>query len=194
MRTIAKAKPERELARERGDEFYFTGRPCKHGHNAKRRTKDAICQECAALRVQANKEYYRDYMRQKRSAMSPEEREAARVEWAQRQREGRVKDPEKFRARERIHGRLKRQRYPERKLAETRARQAARMQRTPPWADLKVIREFYENCPLGHEVDHVVPLRAKLASGLHVIDNLQYLTKEENRLKGNRFDPEAWAA
>lgn len=86
---------------------------------------------------------------------------------------------------ERKHGRLKRQRNPQAKNANTRARQCAIIQRTPPWADLKVIRAIYEACPPGHEVDHVLPLRGKTVSGLHVAENLQYLTKAENRAKAN---------
>ena len=56
----------------------------------------------------------------------------------------------------------------------------------PPWADLSKIKEFYENCPAGYEVDHIYPLQGKNISGLHVIDNLQYLTPKENQSKGNR--------
>lgn len=133
-------------------------------------------------------------MRNKRANMSEAERAEFNARMALERREDRKRDPEKYRARERKHGRLKRQRYPERKLAETRARQAAKIKRTPPWADLTVIRDFYEACPPGHEVDHIIPLRGKTVSGLHVINNLQYLPKRENRLKGNRFDSEAMAA
>ena len=59
--------------------------------------------------------------------------------------------------------------------------------RTPSWADKKEIIEFYKNCPKGYEVDHVIPLRGKNVSGLHIRSNLQYLTKEENRKKYNKF-------
>lgn len=59
--------------------------------------------------------------------------------------------------------------------------------RTPKWADLKAIREFYINCPKGYQVDHIIPLRGKIVSGFHIIENLQYLTSEENLRKGNRF-------
>lgn len=64
---------------------------------------------------------------------------------------------------------------------------AARLQRIPPWANKEDIKEFYLNCPDGHHVDHIVPLRGKYVSGLHVIENLQYLPASENMSKGNKF-------
>ena len=66
---------------------------------------------------------------------------------------------------------------------------AAKLNRTPPWADLDSISFIYENCPPGMHVDHIIPLQGKLVSGLHVPENLQYLTPEENRQKGNRYEP-----
>jgi hypothetical protein len=54
---------------------------------------------------------------------------------------------------------------------------------TPPGADRKAIREFYENCPEGYEVDHVITISK---GGLHSLENLQYLTRSENRRKSNK--------
>jgi len=56
----------------------------------------------------------------------------------------------------------------------------------PPWADLKAIEEIYKNCPKGEHVDHDYALKGKNFSGLHIPENLQYLTPSENRSKGNK--------
>ena len=66
-------------------------------------------------------------------------------------------------------------------------RRAAKLQRTPAWADLEAIRQFYAGCPKGYEVDHIVPLQGVNVSGLHVLNNLQYLTKSENSSTGNGY-------
>lgn len=62
--------------------------------------------------------------------------------------------------------------------------------RVPPWYSdqSKLVHEFYKNCPDGYHVDHILPLCGKLVSGLHVIENLQYLKSYENISKGNRVD------
>lgn len=63
-----------------------------------------------------------------------------------------------------------------------------KINRTPTWANLQKIAEIYKNCPVGYEVDHIVPLHGKLVSGLHVENNLQYLTAHENQTKSNKFE------
>lgn len=72
-------------------------------------------------------------------------------------------------------------------IADTRLQQLKRHQRCPEWADKSAIIQFYLNCPDGYEVDHIIPLNGELVSGLHVLNNLQYLTVRQNRAKGNRF-------
>lgn len=52
------------------------------------------------------------------------------------------------------------------------------------------IQEIYKNCPEGMEVDHMVPLIHPDVCGLHAPWNLQYLTREENAKKSNKFLPQ----
>ena len=63
----------------------------------------------------------------------------------------------------------------------------SKLNRTPKWADLLSIKYFYDKCPAGYHVDHIVPLQGELVSGLHVLNNLQYLIASENCSKSNNF-------
>jgi len=71
--------------------------------------------------------------------------------------------------------------------AKSNMEKAMRLQRVPSWADLEAIKEFYLNRPEGYHVDHIVPLRGKEVSGLHVLENLQYLPAKDNLSKSNKF-------
>lgn len=63
--------------------YYFTGKPCKHGHTAKRNTKDKTCDECKKKRTREinKKRYhedaaYKEYQRQwKQDQRNGEQRE-----------------------------------------------------------------------------------------------------------------------
>lgn len=81
---------------------------------------------------------------------------------------------------------------PEYRRAEARRRLLSKTQRTPAWADNKTILEFYKRKPPGMHVDHIIPLHHRLVSGLHVENNLQYLTDVENLRKSNKFDPDSF--
>ncbi len=63
--------------------------------------------------------------------------------------------------------------------------------RIPKWLSVeekKQIELFYDNCPEGYRVDHIIPLQGKLVSGLHRISNLQYLTIKANAEKSNKYE------
>lgn len=78
------------------------------------------------------------------------------------------------------------------KVARTAQYRADKAQRTPKWVDAahkNAIKKFYADCHRGYDVDHIIPLRGTDVSGLHVINNLQYLPSIENRsIKKNKFE------
>lgn len=76
----------------------------------------------------------------------------------------------------------------EKYIAKNAKRRAIEIQAIPLWADLEKIEIFYINRPDGCHVDHIIPLNSPLVCGLHVIDNLQYLTKTDNLKKSNKFN------
>lgn len=80
------------------------------------------------------------------------------------------------------------QNHPEKTRAKSALERASRLQRTPLWADLELIELFYKSCPEHYQVDHIIPLNGKIVSGLHVINNLQYLPRLDNLKKGNKFE------
>ena len=81
--------------------------------------------------------------------------------------------------------------------ANTRMRQAAKLNATPPWLneDHKfMLEEIYELRDLRtqatgvvHHVDHIVPLRGAEVCGLHVPWNLQVIPASDNIRKGNSY-------
>lgn len=69
-----------------------------------------------------------------------------------------------------------------------RIREMPNSRQIPSWANVDRIMEIYENRPEGHHVDHIIPLRGKYVSGLHVENNLQYLPAKENMRKHNTYE------
>ena len=81
-----------------------------------------------------------------------------------------------------------------RKLETTTAREKRCVLATPVWADRELIKELYaiaqkltEQTGIPHEVDHIVPLQGKEVCGFHLEDNLQVITRSENRRKSNKM-------
>jgi 5-methylcytosine-specific restriction endonuclease McrA len=86
---------------------------------------------------------------------------------------------------------------PELRKANTKHRRTKHKQATPKWLTQEqktAIKQFYLDAMAAtrvtgtpYVVDHIIPLRGKLVSGLHVPWNLAVITREENHIKANKL-------
>jgi hypothetical protein len=74
------------------------------------------------------------------------------------------------------------------KLAAHKLR-AVRLNRLPSWSDQDEIADIFKNCPDDLEIEHIIPIGGELVSGLHVPNNLAYLSAKQNASKGNKYKP-----
>jgi hypothetical protein len=87
---------------------------------------------------------------------------------------------------------------PEILKANSKHRRTKHKQATPKWLTQEhkaQIKQFYLDAMLvskvtgvPYAVDHIVPLRGELVSGLHVPWNLAVITREENSKKSNKIN------
>lgn len=165
----------RAEAKSRGELRYFTGKPCRNGHVCERLTSWATCLIChrhkEARRRENNVERLKRWRAESRDRLNRAEKNLA---W--RKTNAEVLD-EKRKAYQRANrGKLN---------AATALYFCRKKRAAPKWIDRVKLREVYVNCPSGHHVDHIVPLKHDLVCGLHVPWNLQYLTPSENSRKKN---------
>lgn len=186
-----------QIAKTKGEKHYFTGKPCPAGHVANRSTRSRACVVCDQLRVETYKAAHRDVLLEKkreRAKQYAKENYAHVRAVAKKAYDNR--SPEQI-AVALKHAKAWRDKNKERVLSWTRKRQADKLQRTPAWLtedDHWMIEQAYELASLRTEifgfpwhVDHVLPLRGKMVSGLHVPTNLQVIPGVENLRKGNRL-------
>ena len=181
----------RKEAQETKSTHYFTGLPCKHGHIALRKTK-GTCMDCLKIEWEetnakrallpkskaskkAGKKYYennKEVVKLRALSRKPEDIIKYRETW-------KVANPELV-------------------LANNKHRRTKHKQATPKWLTQEhktEIKQFYLDAMLvskitgvPYAVDHIVPLRGELVSGLHVPWNLAVITREENSKKSNKIN------
>lgn len=178
----------RSEAIARGLPRYFTNTPCKHGHVAERQVSNYGCCVCADI---AFKKWYaahpNDHLKHVNNwrQKNPSKVSNIRAKWSEN-------NPEKVRKSSKNWKRANLG-----NVAESASRRrAAEDLRMPSWLTAADHLEFdtvYKYCAglraagLDYHVDHIVPLRGKSVSGLHVPWNLQVIPAVENMSKGNRF-------
>lgn len=185
-----------QIAKINGEKYYFTGKPCVAGHVADRSTRSRVCVVCDRLRVEAYKEANREVLlRKKRERAKQYAKENYAHVRAIAKKTYDNRSPEQIDAALK-HAKAWRDKNKDRVLSWTRKRQADKLQRTPAWLtedDHWMIEQAYELAALRSQmfgfswhVDHVLPLRGKTVSGLHVPTNLRVIPWVENLRKGNR--------
>jgi len=183
----------RAEAKAAGAAHYFTGKPCKHGHIAPRKTKGA-CVECLKVEwlqaAETRAEYFREYnkredIKERKNEWYQENREAVIAAAATRPAAVLREYRNAWKANNKTQVR-----------ADTKARRRKHRNATPKWLSRKQkseIRQIYQIAitmtqTTGEQyvVDHIVPLRGEEVCGLHVPWNLRVITQEENLKKSNK--------
>lgn len=168
------------------------------------------CRDCAKLYRQQNAERRRvtDTERRRRNGVTPktvfdsdEERKTAHIQacirWQQRNHDAVMEYRDMWYTTNRSSILQKARQWRQENVGRINAwsakRRAAISRATPSWADFEAIAAMYEQSQeiskltgIEHHVDHYYPINGKTVCGLHVQENLQVITKQENLDKGDK--------
>lgn len=178
--------PSRAMAKATGSTYYYTGKPCKYQHIAKRLTSSGECSECFKVRSTSParkgrmREYHKVYQVQKAGALR---------EYRKTRRPKHIMTEEQL----------------QRKVRHNARYRAARTQSVPSWYGewdefvmleaIALAAERAECTGIAWHVDHMLPLKAKEVCGLHCAGNIQVLPATLNTHKCNRLlftEPLEW--
>lgn len=178
-------------------QYYFTNKPCKHGHIAPRKTKGA-CLECLKVEWEEAKTkragYFAAYNKSEAGQAAKQKYYEANKDFVKARAMARP-DEDKRRYQEK---------WAKENVVYTRALTKARRRKhrlaTPKWLkrkDILAIRHLYQiaitmsrTTGIPYVVDHIIPLQHDEVCGLHVPWNLRVITREENATKSNKLPSE----
>lgn len=196
-------------AKTLGLKVYFTGKPCRRGLSAGRlvSTGQCLCSLCKEFRNQKNAEYMQG-CRDRNPDLNLEYRANNKSAIAEYNREYRKKNAAFVSELQRHHYLNNKQYYaiknaswyknnPDRKRNKDSKRRAARLKSIPAWYDEWddfVFQEAHDlaasrqrETGIEWNVDHMIPLQAEMACGLHVASNVQVIPKFFNLSKKNKM-------
>lgn len=195
-----------KAARERDPELSRARKKAEHERN-----RSARIERMRAYRLE-NIESIRDYDRARGKLRTKEvirsyytrNPEAAKLrakEWVKKNKAKRLDIANAYAARNRDLINKKAAEYrranPHKGAEKAMRRYALKVSSTPKWASKEKILDVYavarkatQETGILHHVDHIVPLKHDLVSGLHCEANLQVLTSAENIAKSNRWWPD----
>lgn len=204
----------KEEARKAGLLYYCTGKPCKRGNIGPRLVSTGAC-KCVSCKKyeetykakwaqknadKVNKASNSYYHKNKEKRLANQKRlNALNPQWREKAKQNLFeKDPEYYNKYYKKYYQQNKDNYYKRCILYRRRSRKA----TPSWEDgsgfkslINLARELRDATGFEWDIDHCVPLKAKKASGLNCVDNLQVIPASMNRKKGNRMiytEPYSW--
>lgn len=150
----------RQEAKKSGLKFYFTGKPCKHGHISERITSNGKCYCCSKSQASDWKKSNRDRLNK------------YLMDWYD-------SDPTRRATKYRNDRKGTSTRRAKKLLATPYWSESERIKEV-----------YKKAAKFGLHVDHIVPLKSSKVCGLHVWHNLQLLAPDLNQSKSNREWPD----
>jgi len=186
----------RAEAKKLNSQYYYTGKPCKYGHVAARKTKGS-CVVCLVIEWEKSYEKRQEYFNKYNKSESGQK---AKREYYERNRDAVIaraqsRPDEAKRAYRRTHKINNPDMY--RELVSLRRRRFRNA--TPKWLSAidkieirlkyRLAIEMSRATGVRHAVDHIIPLYGDTVCGLHVPWNLRVITQAENLKKYNKLEP-----
>lgn len=176
-------------ARQNGLKTYVAEKRCKRNHDPIRYVSNNSCYQCT---IEASAKWKSDNFEKMQITLKLYRQENKEIcytrtrKWMEKNRDKVNAATRRWSANNSHKSRAKYARY-----------KASKLQRTPKWLtneDFRKIQLEYELAAWcskvtgeKYHVDHIIPLRGKMVSGLHVPSNLQVILMADNLKKHNTF-------